>query len=39
LAVAPLEAICRWTDNFDDDEGSLPRGGQLLHDVGLLNVS
>jgi hypothetical protein len=39
LAVTPLEAICRWTDNFCDDEGSLHRGKQLVHAVGLLDAS
>jgi hypothetical protein len=39
LPVAPLESICRWADNFRDDEGSLPRGRELVHAVGLLDVS
>jgi hypothetical protein len=38
LAIAPLEAICRWTDNFCDDERPLPRGRQLVHVVGLLDA-
>jgi hypothetical protein len=36
LAVTPLQAICRRVDDFYDDEGSFPRGGQLVHVVGLL---
>jgi hypothetical protein len=39
LAVTPLEAMCRWTKDFFDDEWSLPRGGQLEHVVGLLDMS
>jgi hypothetical protein len=39
LPVAPLDSICRWADNFRDDEGSLPRGRELVHAVGLLDVS
>jgi hypothetical protein len=33
-----LETISGWADNFDDDEGSLPRGGELVHAVGLLDA-
>jgi hypothetical protein len=36
LAVTPLQVICRRVDDFYDDEGSFPRGGQLVHVVGLL---
>jgi hypothetical protein len=39
LPVAPLESICRRVDNFRDDEGSLPRGRELVHAVGLLDAS
>jgi hypothetical protein len=39
LPVAPLESICRRADNFCDDEGSLPGGRELVHAVGLLDVS
>jgi hypothetical protein len=39
LPVAPLESICRRADNFRDDEGSLPRGRELVHAVGLLDAS
>jgi hypothetical protein len=39
LPVAPLESICRRADNFRDDEGSLPRGRELVHVVDLLDVS
>jgi hypothetical protein len=34
-----LEAIGGWADNFNDDEGSFPRGGELVHAVGLLDTS
>jgi hypothetical protein len=39
LPVAPLEPIRRWADNFCDDERPLPRGRELVHAVGLLDVS
>jgi hypothetical protein len=39
LPVAPLESICEWADNFRDDEGSLPRGRELMHAIGLLDAS
>jgi hypothetical protein len=39
LPVSPLESICEWADNFRDDEGSLPRGRELMHAIGLLDAS
>jgi hypothetical protein len=33
-----LEAICGWADDFSDDEGSFPRGRELMHVFGLLDV-
>jgi hypothetical protein len=30
--------ISGWADNFNDDEGSLPRGRELVHVVGLLDA-
>jgi hypothetical protein len=39
MPVAPLESICRQADNFCDDEGSLPRGRELVHAAGLLDAS
>jgi hypothetical protein len=39
LSVTPLKAISGWADNFGDDEGSLPRGGELMHAIGLLDAS
>jgi hypothetical protein len=33
-----LEEISGWADDFGDDEGSFPRGRELVHAVGLLNV-
>jgi hypothetical protein len=39
LPVAPLDSICGRADNFRDDEGSLPRGRELVHAVGLLDAS
>jgi hypothetical protein len=38
LPVTPLEAICGWADDFDDDEGSFPGGRELVHTVGLLDT-
>jgi hypothetical protein len=39
MPVAPLESICGQAHNFRDDEGSLPRGRELVHVVGLLDAS
>jgi hypothetical protein len=33
-----LEAISGWADNFSGDEGSLPRGRELVHAIGLLHA-
>jgi hypothetical protein len=33
-----LETISGWVDNFGDDEGSLPRGRELVHAIGLLDA-
>jgi hypothetical protein len=38
LPVYQLESIFRWADDFCDDEGSLPRGRELVHAVGLLDA-
>jgi hypothetical protein len=38
LPISPLEAIRGGADDFSDEEGSLPRGGELVHDVGLLDT-
>jgi hypothetical protein len=38
LPVTPLESICRWADDFCDDERSLPRVRELVHAVGLLDA-
>jgi hypothetical protein len=39
LTVTPLKSICRRADYFRDDEGSLPRGKELVHAVSLLDAS
>jgi hypothetical protein len=39
LPVTPLKLICRRADYFRDDEGSLPRGRELVHVVSLLDAS
>jgi hypothetical protein len=33
-----LEAISGWADNFGGDEGSLPRGRELVHAICLLDA-
>jgi hypothetical protein len=33
-----LEAISGWADKFSDDEGSFPRGRELVHVVSLLDA-
>jgi hypothetical protein len=33
-----LEAISGWADNFSDDEGSLPKGREFVHAIGLLDA-
>jgi hypothetical protein len=38
LSVAPLEVISGWADNFSGDQGSFPRGRELVHAVGLLDA-
>jgi hypothetical protein len=38
LAVAPLEAICRWADDFSDDERSFPGGREFMHAVCILDA-
>jgi hypothetical protein len=39
LPVTPLKSICRRADYFREDEGSLPRGRELVHAVSLLDAS
>jgi hypothetical protein len=39
LTITPLEAICGWANDFGDDEGSFPRGRELVHAIGLLDAS
>jgi hypothetical protein len=39
LAVGPLEAVGRRTDNFHRDEGTFPRGGELVHSLGGLDAT
>jgi hypothetical protein len=38
LPISPLEMIRGGADDFGDDEGSLPRGRELVHAVGLLDT-
>jgi hypothetical protein len=38
LPISPLETIRGGADDFDDDEGSLPRGGELVHAIGFLDM-
>jgi hypothetical protein len=30
LAVSPLKEVSRWTDDLHHDEGTFPRGGELV---------
>jgi hypothetical protein len=39
LAVDPLEAVGRRTDDFHHDEGTFPRGGELVHSLGVMNTT
>jgi hypothetical protein len=36
--ISPLETIRGGADDFGDDEGSLPRGRELVHVVGFLDT-
>jgi hypothetical protein len=38
LSITPLEAVCGWADDFGDDEGSFPRGRELMYVVSLLDT-
>jgi hypothetical protein len=33
-----LEVVCVWAEDFGNDEGSCPRGRELMHVVGLLDA-
>jgi hypothetical protein len=39
LAVGPLEAVGRWVDDFHHDEGTFPRGRELVHSLGGLDAA
>jgi hypothetical protein len=39
LAVCPLEAVGRRANNFHHDEGTFPRGGELVHSLGGLDAT
>jgi hypothetical protein len=39
LAVGPLEAVGRWTDDLHHNEGTFPRGGELLHSLSVLDAT
>jgi hypothetical protein len=39
LAVTPLEAVGRRADDFHHDEGTFPRGGELMHSLGGLDAT
>jgi hypothetical protein len=38
LPVTPLEVICRWANDFGDNEGSFLGGKELVHAVDLLDA-
>jgi hypothetical protein len=37
LAVGPLKAVGRWPDDHHDDEGTFPRGRELVHPLRVLD--
>jgi hypothetical protein len=39
LTVRQLEAVGSWADDFHHDEGTFPRGGELVHSLGGLDVT
>jgi hypothetical protein len=39
LAIGPLEAVGRRTDDFHHDEGTFPRGSELVHSLGVLDAT
>jgi hypothetical protein len=39
LAIGPLKAVGLWTDNLHHDEGTFPRGRELVHSLGVLDTT
>jgi hypothetical protein len=39
LAIVPLEAIGRWTDDLHHDEGTFPRCRELMYSNGFLDAT
>jgi hypothetical protein len=39
LTVNPLKVVGRRADDFHHDEGTFPRGGELVHSLGGLYVT
>jgi hypothetical protein len=39
LAVGPLEVVGRWTDDLYHDEGTFPRGRELVHSFCVLDAT
>jgi hypothetical protein len=39
LAIGPMKAVGRWSDDLHHDEGTLPRGGELVHPLGVLDTT
>jgi hypothetical protein len=39
LAIGPLEAVGRRVDDFHHNEGTIPRGGELVHSLGGLDAT
>jgi hypothetical protein len=39
LSIYPLEAVGRRADDFHHDEGTFPRGGELVHPLGVLDAT
>jgi hypothetical protein len=38
LTVSPVNVVGRRTNDLHDDEGTLPRSGELMHTCGVLDV-
>jgi hypothetical protein len=39
LAIGSLKAVSRWTDGLHHNEGTFPRGGELVNSLGDLDAT
>jgi hypothetical protein len=39
MTVGPLKAVGHWTDDLHHDEGTFPRGRELVHSLGVLDAT